>query len=108
MMSNAPIKKCDYCETVGEMPTFMDGETCCFVCLKKPYRKWERKHVDAYLLERDLVAVPDRMIEFLLGECDLNLDDYWFGDKKEGASFWWRKELREIYNKAMIAAQGEE
>jgi hypothetical protein len=56
-MSEAPVKTCDYCGNKGEMPTFMDGETSCMPCLSKPYRKWERKHVDAYLAERGMVAV---------------------------------------------------
>lgn len=31
-MSKAPIKKCDYCENTGVMPTFRDGETICREC----------------------------------------------------------------------------
>lgn len=34
MSSKPPIKQCDYCETTGVMPTFMDGETMCDSCFK--------------------------------------------------------------------------
>lgn len=34
-MSEAPTKTCDYCDAVGKMPTFRDGETTCLNCLRK-------------------------------------------------------------------------
>jgi len=33
-MREPPIKKCDYCEATGHMPTFMNGETMCYDCLR--------------------------------------------------------------------------
>lgn len=34
-MSELPVKKCDYCPAEGTMPTFIDGETICYICLDK-------------------------------------------------------------------------
>ena len=34
-MSDKTVKTCDYCEVEGVMPTFMNGETICYDCLRK-------------------------------------------------------------------------
>lgn len=95
-MSEYPIKTCDHCGATGEMPTFMNGETTCYECLKKgDRRKWKREDVEAYCRDKGLVIGPkDPDVDIVSAGMDAFPDD---------ASVVTGKHVIKVY-KAMVAA----
>lgn len=76
----ATIKTCDYCGTVGKMPTFMDGETTCYDCLLSFPKTNRDSHREIFKLRADLKLAQaqrdasNREIERLRDELESALD----------------------------------
>lgn len=67
-MSDAPIKKCDYCDNTGKMPTFRSGETICYSCLsKRPKTLAEATHVIEQLQQQLTDRLNKQLIPWVMG-----------------------------------------